>query len=192
MSAEFEHALAFVLANEGGWSDNPADPGGATMCGISLRFLRELPPEALRKYGIFKAPDALMPEDVKELQPAQISMIYHDEFWLKAHLDAFALKIEWPSISAYVLDMCVNHGISQGIKILQRAIWAHYLKREWAGIIDDGILGEKTMQELDVIDSGTFMPVLAAERAGFMRLLCAIHPKDKEFFDGWLDRCYRF
>ena len=37
MSA-FELAIPIVLKHEGGFADNPADPGGATNFGISLRF----------------------------------------------------------------------------------------------------------------------------------------------------------
>ncbi len=32
----FQQAVNFTLDQEGGWADNPADPGGATMCGITL------------------------------------------------------------------------------------------------------------------------------------------------------------
>ncbi|MFD2053036.1 glycosyl hydrolase 108 family protein [Mesorhizobium calcicola] len=36
MDRNFAWALALVLKSEGGWSDNPADPGGATMKGVTL------------------------------------------------------------------------------------------------------------------------------------------------------------
>jgi hypothetical protein len=36
------------------------------------------------------------------------------------------------------------------------------------------------------------MPALMAEHAGFCRLLAEIRPKDREFLNGWLKRCYRF
>ena len=35
--ADFATFLPLVLANEGGWSDNPHDPGGATNRGITAR-----------------------------------------------------------------------------------------------------------------------------------------------------------
>jgi len=40
--ARFEDALPTVLRHEGLYSEDPADPGGATNYGISLRFLRQL------------------------------------------------------------------------------------------------------------------------------------------------------
>lgn len=36
MDRNFAPALALALKSEGGWSDNPADPGGATMKGVTL------------------------------------------------------------------------------------------------------------------------------------------------------------
>jgi hypothetical protein len=36
MDRNFARALALVLKSEGGWSDNPADPGGAAMKGVTL------------------------------------------------------------------------------------------------------------------------------------------------------------
>ena len=36
MDRNFTRAPALVLKAEGGWSDNPADPGGATMRGVTL------------------------------------------------------------------------------------------------------------------------------------------------------------
>ncbi|RVB39026.1 hypothetical protein EN902_14635, partial [Mesorhizobium sp. M7A.F.Ca.CA.001.16.1.1] len=40
MDRNFARALALVLKSEGGWSDNPADPGGATMKGVTLASFR--------------------------------------------------------------------------------------------------------------------------------------------------------
>jgi hypothetical protein len=40
MDRNFAKSLALVLKSEGGWSDNPADPGGATMKGVTLTNFR--------------------------------------------------------------------------------------------------------------------------------------------------------
>ena len=40
MDRNFARALALVLKSEGGWSDSPADPGGATMKGVTLANFR--------------------------------------------------------------------------------------------------------------------------------------------------------
>ncbi|MBZ9653563.1 glycosyl hydrolase 108 family protein [Phyllobacterium lublinensis] len=37
MKAKFSSALANVLVHEGGYSNHPKDPGGATMWGVTQR-----------------------------------------------------------------------------------------------------------------------------------------------------------
>jgi lysozyme family protein len=47
MDRNFAKALQLVLVNEGGWSDNPADPGDPTMKGVTLaNFRRYVKPNA--------------------------------------------------------------------------------------------------------------------------------------------------
>ena len=41
MDDNFDTCLAFTLQEEGGYSDNPADPGGATNMGITLATYRQ-------------------------------------------------------------------------------------------------------------------------------------------------------
>jgi lysozyme family protein len=41
MTDRFDICLAFTLKTEGGYVDNPADPGGATNMGITLATLRQ-------------------------------------------------------------------------------------------------------------------------------------------------------
>jgi lysozyme family protein len=177
-------AIDFVLSNEGGFVDNPNDSGGATNFGLSLRFLREIPNDRLRKYGIFKNGDELGVEDIRDLTLDQARLIYKGEFWDSAPFD----KINDQLIATYLFDMAVLHGIAQAIKIAQRGSWAVY--RTYGYIKADGIMGEKTQEVLnDLGDS--FIPVLMAMRASFCRLLAELRPKDKEFLDGWLKRCYR-
>ena len=41
MDDRFDECLAFTLRAEGGYVDDPADPGGATNMGVTLATLRE-------------------------------------------------------------------------------------------------------------------------------------------------------
>jgi lysozyme family protein len=182
--AEFEKAIAFVLPNEGGFVDNPNDSGGATNFGLSLRFLRTLPVESLRKYGVFVTPEDLSVENVKELTLDQARNIYKSEFWDNAPYEKIALQC----VANYIFDMAVNHGEHQAIKIAQRAVWASYATINV--IKDDGIFGDETLVAIDYLQ-GHILPCLRSERAGFMRLLAVKNSKDEEFLHGWLNRCYR-
>ncbi len=182
--AVFEEAIKFVLDNEGGFVDNPNDPGGATNKGISLRFLRSLTEANLKRYGIFKEGALLTPMDIEELTPAQIELVYKGDFWEKVPFN----HIIEQQLCNYVFDMAVLHGFSPAFKLVQRGIWA--VQHTYGFIKADGILGAETIDELNSYGTA-FLSVLIAMRASYCRLLAEINPKNMEFLDGWLKRCYR-
>lgn len=181
--ANFESAVSYVLGNEGGLEENKdgSDPGGISNFGISLRFLREVPIENLKRYSLF---DPVSDKDIRELTIDQARLIYRGEFWEAAPFE----KLQNQILCNYIFDMCVNHGIAQGIKLTQRGVWAAQRKRDF--IKDDGILGKFTIQ---AINQASFMllPAMIAQRDGYYRRLVALNPTWKEDLDGWLNRCYR-
>jgi lysozyme family protein len=186
--AEFSDAVEFVLAAEGDmFTNDPADSGGATRYGISLRFLREIPPERLKRYGIFGEPTLA---DVEYLTRPQAILIYEWEFWVQAPFDL----INHQPLCNYVFDLCVLHGMGQGIRILQRATWAVTGVHEW--LDDDGIMGSKTVIGVNAILANhhvrdILVAAIMAERAGFCRMLAEQRPKDGKYLHGWLKRCYK-
>ena len=166
--ANFDEALTFVLANEGGFSDNPNDRGGRTNHGISSALLSRL-----KGY----------PRDPKDLSFAQVRDIYYKEFWLKAPFTSL-----WNQrIANYIFDCCVLHGIGTGIEITQRAVWSvlgyQFLK-------DDGVMGTKTLAAIQQAGY-LLMYAIVVERAAYCRLLCIKDNEQREFLNGWLKRCYR-
>lgn len=182
--AEFEPAFNFVLVNEGEFVDSPNDSGGATKFGLSLRFLRMLPVENLRRYGIFESAEGLGVGVVRDLTIGQAQLIYKGEFW-----DGLPFKdIEYQRVCNYYFDMCINFGVRQATKLLQRSIWAACLDRTL--LRDDGICGERTIGWVNRVGTG-LIPVLVANRASFCRLVAEIRPKDRGFLNGWIERCYR-
>lgn len=96
MSA-FDLAFDRTLGHEGGYVNNPDDPGGETKYGISKRA----------------NPDV----DVRNLTLAQAQWIYRQRYWLPLHADAMP-----ESAAIQVFDAAVNHGIKPAIRMLQRAL----------------------------------------------------------------------
>jgi lysozyme family protein len=92
--AEFELAITNTLKNEGGYENDPADPGGETNFGISKRSY----------------PDV----DIKNLTKEEASAIYLRDFW---KFDGIANQM----LANKVFDMSVNMKHS-AIKILQRLL----------------------------------------------------------------------
>ncbi len=179
--SNFDEAVNYVLDREGGLVESPSDMGGITNFGISLRFLREIPPDRLRRYSIF---EPITEHTIKELMVEQAKLIYEGEFWHEAPFE----NIYSQKLCNYFFDMVVNCGITQAIKLLQRAIWAANFDRTL--LRDDGLLGERTIGYVNSIDE-ELLPILVASRASFYRLLVEIRPNQKANLEGWLNRCYR-
>jgi lysozyme family protein len=179
----FDTAVNYVLANEGGLVCSTNDPGGLTNRGISLRFLLNLSPERLKSYGLPIDHDALK-DALTNMSLETTKSIYQCEFWNNAPFD----KLINQDYVNYIFDMAVNMGIAPAVKCVQRAIWA--VTKRYDLIPDDGILGNQT---ISLIQRCGFLlaPALRAERAAHYRDLALTHPNDKEFLNGWLKRTYR-
>ena len=178
--SNYDAFLAYVLKHEGGLSKNPNDPGGITNQGISLRFLREVNQDTLKRVGIF---GDVTEQTIEELTSDQIYKLYYSEFWMAAPFD----KIINNNLAKYFFDMSVNHGITQATRIMQRACCAAQKLKDY--VKDDGLCGSATIA---AINHASFMliPAMIATREGYYRQLAASNEKLSVFLDGWLTRAY--
>lgn len=144
MRVDFETCLKFTLSMEGGWSDNPNDPGGATMEGITLDAFRESQND----------PD-LTAGDLKDIPDEVVASIYQQNYWNVAACDDLH-----GGVDLMVFDMTVNAG-SNGAKILQAIV----------GTDIDGIIGPITITAANRINAVTLINALAVQQATFYRSL---------------------
>lgn len=97
----FDQAFHQLLGHEGGYSDHKADPGGATMWGVTERVARA---------NGYTGPMRSLPVDVAKA-------IYKRDYWDAVRAD------EVPTAIRYSLfDGAVNSGVKQSVKWLQRAL----------------------------------------------------------------------
>jgi lysozyme family protein len=104
MEANFQRSLAVTLQYEGGWSDNPADPGGATMKGVTLGKYREHFP------GATKA-------DLRAISDQNLRAIYRQDFWVPINGDSLASGVDLATF-----DASVNSGIRRGKQWLNASL----------------------------------------------------------------------
>lgn len=97
MSIKFLTAINRVLGHEGGYVNNPKDPGGETNWGISKRSYPNV--------------------SISTLTRNQAVAIYYRDFWLKAHCEELS-----DGAGYQLVDSAVNSGISQSIRFMQRAL----------------------------------------------------------------------
>lgn len=176
---KFDIAVYYVFEREGGLVNNPNDPGGITNFGISFRFLKAIPSERLKLYGIY----SIEPEEIINLTSQKAKAIYKGEFWDHANFG----DIYDQDNCNFIFDMAVNMGINPAIKCAQRACWA--VMKERGIISDDGILGQNTISMIN--KCGIYLlPAMQSERAGYYRLITEKNHNNQEFLDGWLIRAY--
>ena len=140
----FPRALARVLAHEGGWSDDPADPGGATNLGVTIGTL-----------SLWLGRPATKAE-VRALTSATVAPIYRRRFWDAIQGDALPAGLDYA-----LFDFAVNSGPKRAVIGLQRAL----------GIADDGRLGPVTLAALQGRDVPALIGALCDGRLAFLRAL---------------------
>lgn len=93
----FAVSVEFVLAQEGGFSDDPHDPGGATNLGISHK--------------------AYPTEDIRALTRERAIELYRRDYWEAARCDRLP-----PAIACVVFDTAVNMGVQTAVTMLQASL----------------------------------------------------------------------
>lgn len=89
--------IGVILYEEGGYVDNPKDPGGETNMGISKRAYPNI--------------------DIRHLTPTQATTIYYNDYWVKAQCGDVP-----GSLALYVLNAAVMSGVGEATKLLQQLI----------------------------------------------------------------------
>lgn len=104
--ARFIASVKFVLNSEAGFTDNPKDPGGATMRGIAWNFNADY----LRSH--FK----MEVSDMPSLTADQAKQIYYDRYWVASEADTIScLPL------AYIhFDCAVNQGVGKSLQLLNK------------------------------------------------------------------------
>jgi lysozyme family protein len=104
-ASSYDAALARVLAHEGGYSNNPADPGGPTNFGITIADYR--------RYVKPKATAA----DVRAMKIDEAKAIYRARYWDAQCCDELPAGVDYA-----VFDYGVNSGIGRSGKVLRRIL----------------------------------------------------------------------
>lgn len=104
-ASNYEASLARVLTHEGGYSNHPSDPGGATNFGITIA-----------NYARFKARTVTAAE-VKAMPLADAKAIYRGSYWNVLRCDELPAGLDYA-----VFDYGVNSGPGRAAKVLQRLL----------------------------------------------------------------------
>ena len=151
--SDFGKAFDLLIGNEGGYVNNPKDPGGETNWGIT---------KSVAVANGYAGDMRTMPKEVAK-------GIYKKMYWDKLQCD------QLPFVVAFQLfDAGVNHGNSQAVKFLQRAL----------SVADDGVIGAKTISAVSKLEDLQIVMLFNAERIEFYAALKTF----STFGKGWVRR----
>ncbi len=144
----FEDAYKEVMGNEGGYGNNPSDPGGETYKGVARnRWPSWSGWSIVDYYKKTHSSDRALTEALgkdAELQK-QVHMFYKAHFWDVVWGDELA-KIS-PELAIDMFDMSVNLGSGRGTEFIQRICNAFNNRAKLYGdIIVDGSFGPNTIR----------------------------------------------
>lgn len=157
--ANFERAQEIVREFEGGYSDDPKDPGGATNFGITFKTLR-----AWRGKPVTKA-------DVANMSYQEAKDIYFSEYWSKSSCGAMP-----GPLALAVYNVAVHAGLGTAATYLQKA-----LNQNGAAVAVDGGIGGETLGAIPKVP----LPDLIGDVIDLYDAKLRAHPNYEHFKNGF-------
>lgn len=173
-----------IVAREGGFVNDPADPGGATQHGVTIGTLRRL--------GMDLTGDgAITVDDVRAVTRERAAAIFIEHYFRRPKVDRLPERIQ-PS----VFDMYVNAG-ANAVKILQRL-----LRQMGQNITVDGIIGPQTIAAAQAAHAAApdhLADAYGIARRNYYLRLADLRPASRKFArtrnggkGGWILRAEEF
>ena len=154
MDRSFEEMVKNIIEREGGskLTRDPDDPGGTTKYGISQRAHKDV--------------------DIENLTYDQAVDIYNEQYYKPSKANSFP-----PELQEIYLDMVVNLGQRNAVKVLQKACNSKGSKM----IAVDGRIGPQTTKAANNLE----LERLKSYRVLYYASLVDSNPTQEKFWFGW-------
>ncbi len=173
-----------IVAREGGYVNDPDDPGGATNHGVTVHTMRRL--------GLDLNGDGQIDAgDVRRLTRAEAERIFIQHYYKRPGIERLPAVLR-----ASVFDMYVNAG-ANAVKILQRL-----LRQMGQDVAVDGVIGPQTADAADAAARaapGHLADAYAIARRNYYLRLADRRPASRKFArtraggkGGWVRRAESF
>jgi len=140
----FPQCFALVLKNEGGYVDNPKDPGGATNLGCTKAVWEEWVGHEVTK------------DDIRDLKPNDVMPLYKAKYWDTIKGDDLPEGVDYA-----VFDFAINSGPSRAAKALQSVLSVNV----------DGQIGPATLRALETSNPREVATAVCEARLAFLQSL---------------------
>lgn len=185
-AAAVDRMIRDILRREGGYVDDPLDPGGATNHGVSLRYARGIGLD-LDGDGDTDA------DDIRLVTPAVAAQLYHDDFYSGPRINRLPAPIQ-----PVVFDWAVNSGPPRAIIGLQGVLNEAYWVDPGLGLApldEDGVIGPLTRRAAGAASEAlgpVLVNALVDARIAFYHDIVTARPASRRFLRGWLRRAEEF
>lgn len=171
--ADFNTALSHTLKAEGGYVNDPDDPGGETYKGIARasnpKWQGWIKIDTLKNSSTF--PRNI---DSETSLDEMVSTFYKSNYWDRVQGD----DISNQDIAESIFDFAVNAGPRTSSKLAQIA----------CGADADGVIGPATLEKLNQEDPRAFLAVFALSKISRYVNICEKRKESRKFFYGWVRR----
>lgn len=157
--SRFDECLTFVLKREGGFSNHPADKGGATNRGITQKV-----------YDDYRETNQ---RSVRYIGEREVRDIYQANYWMPAKCGVLPVPVD-----LVVFDSAVHLGVSRSARLLQQAV----------GVVADGNIGPITIDAVKEMKPVELAEDMIDLRRAFYNRIVDNNPSQKVFLKGWGNR----
>lgn len=171
--AKFDLAFAETMKMEGGYVNDPQDPGGETYKGIARKMNSKwdgwIIIDMAKQENNFPA----NLDSNAQLQD-KIKNFYEVNYWDKIQGDSITDQ----NIAESIFDFAVNAGPITSAKLAQITVGAE----------PDGTIGPVTLQKINAEETRTFLALFALHKIARYVNICEKRQESKKFFYGWIKR----
>ena len=171
--ADFASAFAATMKAEGGYVNDPQDPGGESYKGVARKMNSKW--DGWTIIDMAKR-EKNFPANLDTNKPLQekIRAFYEINYWDKVRGD----EITNQHIAESIFDFAVNAGTIASAKLAQITVGAE----------PDGTIGPVTLQKINADDPRAFLALFALHKIARYIHICEKREESKKFFYGWIKR----
>ena len=144
MNSNFKQALEYLVKSEGGYVDNPKDPGGRTNLGVTQKVWESWVGRESNE------------KEMRALTKTDVEPLYKRKYWDACRCDDLPTGLDY-----LVFDFAVNAGVGRSAKTLQSCV----------GVSVDGQIGNQTIEAIKKIAPSDLIERFSEAKINFYKLL---------------------
>lgn len=171
--ADFNQAFIATIAHEGGYVNDPDDPGGETYKGVSRKMNSKW--EGWPMIDVLKREPGF-PANLDRDNELQVAVgdFYQVNFWDKLKLDYIVNQ----QVAASIFDFAVNAGASTSSAMAQMVV----------GAKADGVIGNESIAKINDFDPEHFLAAFTVAKIARYVSIVKKRPVSRKYFYGWVVR----